>query len=602
MSNTFLDAIVEVDKILDQCASSQDDASPVSKKSPAVSAAAPAAIAASASAAAIGTAIPILGPIGLMAAATGAAIRTIAHQSSAKSSSAIRFVIRREQIPDLKNALSTITAKWDTSLDRENRLTAYVALFNGCALYCVPKSVCLELVQSCARDDEKVFLTDMVEFVSSQLEADTNCILGVYNSDILRKYSKNPPHVVSLYYFVAAVAQFLPGEQNEHALGEARRHFKRMSEPHRDFVLLKNQRRSFNPALHQYLLPQLEKNVFSAVESSSRTGSLDYFGRVSFLHLRVPVYYNEVDQMSMSAKLQAMFEADRYVYQAIENEYTTQSILRDFAHTFGNMKTTRLESIAENLFRISAETNNQELLRLARQALLEVKNQRNLSTSIQLMHMRCRGEIDKLIENLADSVVNQADASSFDTEDILGILDNALLLSLYRILYDGSDQKAGIARNHMRPLVESWSTLTKSFEDHVVVAGQSCVSWLNDGLFPAQLNITSNDGWQHLYFYKGSFASVLLVDLLAETLFNALKYADLSAPITISFAEKDEFLSIEAINKSAVDVKKYTRGVGLNSRRQTMSVINGCKRGVSAFVDNEGNHHAVIELRKSFFF
>lgn len=221
------------------------------------------------------------------------------------------------------------------------------------------------------------------------------------------------------------------------------------------------------PATHQFLLPQLEKSPLPLKPTERGERALDYISRQIFLHLRVSLFYVQGSHLSLSAKLLALMESKEYVYQAAESVFSMQSILRDFAHTYGNMNASQLTGISEQLYMASERYNAPELRALARQIVLEARIKNDLATGIQLMHLRCVEDIEKLSQRLHSSVVTDpSDITSPDTvSSAEDLVDYALLLSLRRILIDATDRKANIARKKMGELAKAHPTLVQDFED-----------------------------------------------------------------------------------------------------------------------------------------
>ena len=301
------------------------------------------------------------------------------------------YSIRPDRYDALYRTLDAMTSSWGNTMSRNERLTAYFSLFNGLALFEVPKEVAERVLSnSVIRQSEDVeTITCFLEFVYHQLScpADYSTSIQTYFSKL---DSENCPDVVSLYLFVDAIVRFLSEKADRTSLDNAKKYYYRLPAEYKDFVLGKRQRPTSNPAVHQFLLPQLERSTMPVRDPSPNPTTLDYISRQVYLHLRIPVYYPEADHMSLSAKLQAIFESEKFVYDAAESVFSIQSILRDFSHTYGNMKVSRLNDIAETLFHASEKYGDKELQKMARLVVLEAKLKHDLTTGIQLMHLRCR--------------------------------------------------------------------------------------------------------------------------------------------------------------------------------------------------------------------
>lgn len=510
--------------------------------------------------------------------------------------------IKVSKYDSLVETLSQMTSKWDSVFSHSEKLTAYFFLFNGLALFEVPKHIAEKLIPTAAAPEESEQLTCFLDFVYHQVICPADYLVSIHN--YLSPLDKSDcPDVVSLYLFVDAITRYLPDERDQEALARARRYYDRLPEKYKDFVLGKMAKPTSNPAVHQFLLPQLERSTVPVEYPSGAPAGMDYISRQVYLHLRVLVYYPEANHMSLSAKLQAIFESEKFAYQAAESVYSIQSILRDFAHTYGNMKVSRLDSIAETLFRASEKYGDAELRKTAQLVLMEAKLKHDLTIGIQLMHLRCREDTSQISQRLLSSLAN-SEESQQDTErveSVKDILDTSLQLCLYRIFYDYTDRKAEIARRRMASTVGNPAVIRNSFEAATIVGTGRSDEWLKKLEHPIHVNSSFAEGWEELAFYKGSFASVLLEDLLGEFLFNAFKYADYTAPITLEFWSDESFFGITMTNRIPDEMPGHIEGSGLASRKETMALLNGADTNSVEFSTEGEMFTTTVRLRRTLF-
>ena len=505
--------------------------------------------------------------------------------------------------PAVCRALTVIVQEWSVSLGYQDRLTAYFSLFNGLALYGIPKSICTQMIEQTASKSEQALLTRFADFVYAQLDSpnDLTDIIWRHFSDL---DGPDCPHVVSLYLFVDAISRYLPEETDSTLFSLADRCYHRLPKEYRDFILGKRSSVSWNPATHQFLLPQLEKSPLPLKPTERGERALDYISRQIFLHLRVSLFYVQGSHLSLSAKLLALMESKEYVYQAAESVFSMQSILRDFAHTYGNMNASQLTGISEQLYMASERYNAPELRALARQIVLEARIKNDLATGIQLMHLRCVEDIEKLSQRLHSSVVTDpSDITSPDTvSSAEDLVDYALLLSLRRILIDATDRKANIARKKMGELAKAHPTLVQDFEDTVLVGGTPASTWLKQLPIPICFDTTLSQDWKSLLFFKGSFGYVFLADLLAELTFNALKYGDYSKKISFDFWSNEDFYGITMTNSVPQNPIRHLVGNGLESRNTTLGILNGPGvENITAHTYENGLFVTTVKLRKAIF-
>lgn len=555
---------------------------------------------------ALGLAIPVVGPIGaLIGGAVGSVANSLFDPDSDRT--ATRRIVKKQtySIPSsrydtLVTEIAHMASKWDLDFSLDERLTIFFSLFNGCALFEVPQHIAKRMISSAITPEESDYLNRFLDFVYHQINCSSDyaeCV-GNYFAEL---DGPECPSVVLLYLFADAIAQYLPEEKLQDNLDKARKYYHRLPAEYKDFVLGKMQKPSINPAVHQYLLPQLERSPFPVENSPSEVDSRTYISRQVCLRLRIYVYYREADHMSLSAKLQAMFDSEEFAYQAAESVYSIQSILRDFAHTYGNMKVSRLNDIAETLFRLSEKYDDAELRKMARLVVLEAKLKHDLTAGIQLMHLRCREDVDQISQRLYNSIAGDKETrrETDNVESIKDIFDAALRFCLYRILYDFSDRKVEIARCSLFSTVGNFSDTRNSFEGEVIVNDEHSDEWLKRLDPPIRVEASFTEDWERLAFYKGSFASVLLEDLLGEFLFNAFKYADFSSPITLNFWSDERFFGITLTNEIPDSVPGHIIGSGLASRAETMALLNGVDKS-SIESGSEGSQFTTtVRLRRT---
>lgn len=553
---------------------------------------------------AVAFANPIGALIGASAGVLGEALfdRKPKYETTCRTVQRQTYSIRASKYDSLTETLSKMTSRWDSAFSYNEKLTAYFSLFNGLALFVVPKHISKKLISTAATPEESEQLACFLDFVYYQVAcpADYSVSIHKYLSPLDKP---GCPDVVSLYLFVDAITRYLPDERDQESLAQARKYYNRLPEEYKDFVLGKMSKPTLNPAVHQFLLPQLERSAVPVEDPSGSSASMDYISRQVYLRLRVLVYYSEANHMSLSAKLQAIFESEKFAYQAAESVYSIQSILRDFAHTYGNMKVTRLNSIAETLFRASEKYEDAELRKMAQLVTLEAKLKHDLTIGIQLMHLRCREDTSQISQRLLNSLAN-SEESQQDTgqvESVRDILDTSLQLCLYRIFYDNSDRKAEIARRRIASTVGNFADIRGSFEAATIVGSGRSDEWLKQLEYPINVDSSFVDAWEKLAFYKGSFASVLLEDLLGEFLFNAFKYADYTVPIALEFWSDESFFGITMTNHIPAEVPDHIEGSGLASRRETMALLNGTNTDSVEFSMNGGVCTTIVRLRRTLF-
>lgn len=265
------------------------------------------------------------------------------------------------------------------------------------------------------------------------------------------------------------------------------------------------------------------------------------------------------------------------------------AVIRDFTHTYGNMKATGLYSMARALLK----SEDLEIKRLGRQALLEYGIKQDLTKDVYMLRLRFEEDIAQLRRILRGSL---APCPGEDTQDIQAVLSAALELSLLRVFYDTSDQKAGLARTRLKKAAEGGklNPLRDSFEQAVIFAGGDTVDWMSRHAAPVERRIS--DRWRRAAFYRESYASIFLRGIFAECFFNALKYADLREPILLELGEDAGGLFIRFENTAAEPGGTYS-GVGLASKSAMLDAVNGrTGSGSVTWGETEGRFRTTVRL------
>jgi hypothetical protein len=276
--------------------------------------------------------------------------------------------------------------------------------------------------------------------------------------------------------------------------------------------------------------------------------------------------------------------------RAIEDK---NSVIRDFTHTYGNMKANGLYGIAQALLK----KDDIESKQLGRQVLLEYGIKQDLTKAVYMMRLRFEGNAQDLRKLLQDSI---SDGPAEDSENIEDIISSAMQLSLLRVFYDTSDKKANLALSQVKKVVGSLNSLRDSFEKAVIFGGENTGKWASEHITHLELSISKT--WEQLVCRKESYATVFLKDILAECFFNVLKYADLKSPVSLLLQESESDLVIRVENAIAQTDAVYD-GVGLASKNAMLGIINGNAEGRKEdpvkWGSVNGNFRTTISLEKS---
>lgn len=243
------------------------------------------------------------------------------------------------------------------------------------------------------------------------------------------------------------------------------------------------------------------------------------------------------------------------------------SIVQDFSHTYGNMKSTSLYEIAQTLMNSEGIENR----RMGRKLLIEYGIKQGLTKEVYLMRLKFEKDINKLHQILQDSI---SPKGSNESEGTIDIINAAFQSCLLRVFYDASDREAESVREQLRSITKNLTQKRDEYENDVLINQNSAINWLNQKMFSIQISI--QDGWNNLSVYRDSYSSILLRDLFSELIFNLFKYGDKRKDINMHFYEdtsKEGFLALRVENTTLTE-RKSKSGVGLNSKREILKLVN----------------------------
>jgi len=547
----------------------------------------------------------LFGPIGALIGGTLSASGTSFLSSNYET---IDYELDSDVIIETENArlldsLKKMVPEWTSILSYDDQITACVALINACALFDVTEDNTTQLFSHFYDVNTKELLLNFTNLAYKFLRTQNSSPERILAS-LLQYDNPKCPQIISLYLFHAAVSAYLPDETNAEMYQLASRCLGRMSREYKSFALMdeKTPLAGRSPSSTVFLprLIVVDGPIEHKRLPKKDVGKLSYSEKERYLHLSTGVSFSQSAFMSLPAKLQTLFNSQEFAYQAAEGVHAIQSILRDFAHTYGNMKATRLHEIADALFSASKKYDDPELLKLARLTILEAKKKQDLTTGIQLMHLKCREDVVSLTEKLQNSIADSSNENT-ETQGIHDLLDYALHLCAYRVFYDASDKKAQIAQRNLANTLgwEKFKSLRESFEDAVIMESKPCLEWFQS--VPIPIMVETHDDWEIMKLNNDSFASVFLVDLFAELFFNSFKYADLSKPVTFLLYKDGDYLTASITNSVSSSASNYVSGSGLVSRNETLAILNRRTDSITWSVDENGFFVTTLRILSSLF-
>lgn len=285
----------------------------------------------------------------------------------------------------------------------------------------------------------------------------------------------------------------------------------------------------------------------------------------------IQIMMNEQLQITQNELLQA------------QNE--NRSIVRQFSHTYSNMKATTLQEVGNDLLDI-----DDDLLRnYGRKVLVEYSIKENLTKEVEMLTLQFENRSDELIRLMRSTVGHEKKEYMFSVEDVISDSLNRCFMNL---LYDntvrGRDRCNLFFGTTKHEKIKE--QLRDSFEDEVIVDEKFCLDWIREHQC-IDLKLSVSGLWEKLFFGKGGYAALSLTGWFSELFNNVIKYADKTAPVILELSEDGEFLCIcmnnrlnpavtaihntqEGINSIGASVRRLNKAIGFEGEFVSSELTN----------------------------
>lgn len=262
-----------------------------------------------------------------------------------------------------------------------------------------------------------------------------------------------------------------------------------------------------------------------------------------------------------------------------------KQIIAEFAHTYGNMQATTLQDIGTELLSVDDEL----LHEWGRKIMVEYAIKQNLTKEVEMLKLQFEDQSSKLIQKMKDSL------NSYEGKTITALVSDALQRCFMSLLYgetrsDKSKRKLFFGSENN---IEMREALQDSFEQSVLVGEQDMLNWLNEKSI-LDIPISISGIWKTLCFDDGGYAALLITNWITELLTNAIKYADKSKPISMSFSHENDMLII-----TISDIKEQS-AVNIHGTQQGISSIIASIRRLNLAVECTSNTDELEEDSDSY--
>lgn len=261
---------------------------------------------------------------------------------------------------------------------------------------------------------------------------------------------------------------------------------------------------------------------------------------------------------------------------SVQDEKNT--MVKDFMHTYSNMKADALREIAELLLK----RDNPEDKRNGRNLLMEYAVKKEIKNSVymmQLMYKNSAEDIEKLKEAIMYSIVDEED----DHESVRDVLNKSLIQCFINIFYiDPDKNKLGKMNSKIDSMRTNFKQKTiwgeaflgskrDQFEQQFTEQDFDCLAWLSQG----GINFTFEQEpiWEGIFLEKESYGSTFFKIIFDELCVNVFKYANLKEEIRLFLSENgNKGLVIFCSNynrRSRISDSK----IGLNLLRRRIQIL-----------------------------
>ena len=284
---------------------------------------------------------------------------------------------------------------------------------------------------------------------------------------------------------------------------------------------------------------------------------------------------------------------NRELYNLMERisiQHEKDTMVRDYMHTYSNMKADALYDIAQLLLK----RNNPEDKRNGRELLLEYALKKELSNSVYMMQLMYKNSVEDLKKMIKKSLVSAED----DHENISDVLNKSLLQCFINIFYGNhSDKTDKMAEN----LKKIWGKTfledkREQFEQQFMEADFDCLAWLSrEGI---NFTCEQEPVWKKVFLEREGFSSTFLKIIFDELCVNVFKYGDLKKEIRLRLSQNesnDLVISFENHFTRSRVASGTQIGVGL-LRRRIQILREDAKKNCVEVVDDKTNKIFRIRL------
>ena len=275
--------------------------------------------------------------------------------------------------------------------------------------------------------------------------------------------------------------------------------------------------------------------------------------------------YTKENMIKTSLKLAHRLNMARTSELKAKND--KKKIIKQFSHTYMNMRATSLYNIATELLKCE----DIQYRNYGRKLLYEYTVKQNLTKDVEMLKLRFEDNVDDLYEIVTNSILSENE----DGVKIGDLIDDSIIRCMVTLVHDGSNSAKRLREKFKN---YDWIFIRNSFENEILLRdNQNVKEWFCKNMF--KLSIEISEKWNNVVFEKESYAALLFTDIISELIINIFKYADKTQNIEFKFGFiDDKYLTVETQNYiDDVREKVMENGYGLQSEAEILRILNELK-------------------------
>lgn len=246
-------------------------------------------------------------------------------------------------------------------------------------------------------------------------------------------------------------------------------------------------------------------------------------------------------------------EAQKRELKAKEDRHT---IVRQFSHTYMNMRATSLYNIAMELLK----NPDKQYRNYGRKLLYEYSVKQNLTKDIEMLKLRFEDNEEELYKIISDSILSINDSGVGIDE----LLDEAIVRCMVTLVHDGSTSAKKLRE---RFVGFDLISIRNAFENEILLSDDVNVQeWFCNNLF--SINVEIDESWKKVVFERDSYAALLFINILSELLTNIFRYADFSKEVKVEFRQDNDSVMIVSSKNYVLDNNKFSEGSGFGLKAE----------------------------------